>query len=501
MSAPPPPDEFGTAATPEGVAMADQDAGARPPLVAGERPETIDYDEDDSVIAARIRVVLAPVRAKIEPLRLKIGAAINKTGLPEKIKPALDRITAIKSGIGNRLHTVLDAIGQKIKPVWEKTGLHRLPWAWILFIIPAAIIAVTALFCSTGVFLLMMTDTPKEIPVVTQTQDVVITERTSTDDLAAGMTYTPPTHQTQGGDQETTIPDEPPAPTLPHPTSAGVTENPDAKVGMIPVQTALIEQTEQGYLPHIGRDGSKPWQVYRRPAPAIVDGPKIALIMTELGLSENRTNDAIRKMPGAVTLAFLPYVQNVQKMIDTSRDLGHEVLLNVPMEPLGYPRDDPGPHILREQNPEDKDAPGNIVNLYQSLGAANAYVGIISFMGSALAANEEAMSPIMKELARRGLVLVDNGSSARSVIDELAPQFNLPTTRVDRTIDIIPQHQAIDDQLAALEKLAHRNGSAVGIFSPLPISLERLALWIPQLASRGITLVPVSALLRNGPKS
>lgn len=472
-------------ATPDKIEQDDvaADASGRPPLVAGERPDDVAAEDSPPFWATAIKVAQQKYAEKIQP------------NLARVFVPIKDRAVNIWQKIG---------LADKIRPIWHKTGLHRLPWGWILYIAPILMLAITGMLVSTGLFLLLMTEPPPKVNQGPQIQDVAVLNRASTDEIATSMGFDPKNPQTFTPSTldptPAVLPDIPAAPKVPHPKDTGISDAPDAKVALIPEQVALIEQTERGYLPRIGDDGSKPWKVYRRPWPAqgatAKNAPKIALIMTELGLSERRTEAAIKAMPGVVSLAFLPYVRDVQPMIDRARDRGHEILLNVPMEPLGYPRDDPGPDLLLGRG----EVPDNIDRLHQSLGGARAYVGIISFMGSAIAANEDAMKPVVQELARRGVALVDNGSSARSVIGDLAEEARLPTIRVDRMIDILPQRQAIDDQLAALEKLARLNGQAVAIFQPLPVSIERVASWIPQLASRGIAIVPLSALLSTPTK-
>ncbi|MDP1340887.1 divergent polysaccharide deacetylase family protein, partial [Klebsiella variicola] len=58
------------------------------------------------------------------------------------------------------------------------------------------------------------------------------------------------------------------------------------------------------------------------------------------------TAHAIETLPPEVTLSFAPYGPRLQEWIDKAREAGHEVLLELPMEPFGYPQNDPGPHTL-----------------------------------------------------------------------------------------------------------------------------------------------------------
>jgi polysaccharide deacetylase 2 family uncharacterized protein YibQ len=64
-------------------------------------------------------------------------------------------------------------------------------------------------------------------------------------------------------------------------------------------------------------------------------------------------------------------------------------------------------------------------------------------------------------------------------------------------LDQQPARQPILDQLKALESKATANGSAIGVISALPVSIDTLAEWSKNAQDRGFTLVPVSALMHK----
>ena len=94
---------------------------------------------------------------------------------------------------------------------------------------------------------------------------------------------------------------------------------------------ALIEESPSGPLPKVGADGRTPWRVYSRPHNALETRPQIAVVVTEVGVSNSTTEEAIR-LPGPVTLAFAPYARDLSNQIEQARSAGHEVLLTLPME-------------------------------------------------------------------------------------------------------------------------------------------------------------------------
>lgn len=263
----------------------------------------------------------------------------------------------------------------------------------------------------------------------------------------------------------------------------------------------LVERTRYGLLPKTAPDGATPAQIYARPlgpAPATKPAGRVALIVGGLGISQSGTSDAITRLPPQVSLAFAPYGTELERTVQRARGEGHEVLLQLPMEPFDYPDNDPGPHTLLT-GPKSSD---NLDKLHWSLGRFTGYVGIINFLGGRLTADEGALSPILRDLAGRGLLVVDDGSSARSQLAPAASRAQIPALRIDRTIDTVARADAIDKELANLEAMARDQGIVVAAASALPVSIERIAQWAQTLEAKKIAIVPVSAArgFRN-PKS
>ncbi|CAM5211519.1 hypothetical protein ARD30_24665 [Bosea thiooxidans] len=254
----------------------------------------------------------------------------------------------------------------------------------------------------------------------------------------------------------------------------------------------LVERSRYGLLPKLGPDGAAPAKIYARPLgaePATKPAGRIALLIGGLGISQSGTADAIAKLPGPVSLAFAPYGNELERTVQRARGEGHEVFLQLPMEPFDYPDNDPGPHTLLT-GPKAQD---NIDKLHWSLGRFTGYVGIVNFLGGRLTSDEVALSPILREFAGRGLMVVDDGSSPRSLLAGAATRAQIPAVKVDRVIDAVARADAIDKELAALETLARDQGVVVAAASALPVSIERISRWAQSLEARKIALVPVSA--------
>ena len=251
----------------------------------------------------------------------------------------------------------------------------------------------------------------------------------------------------------------------------------------------LIEQTPIGALPKIGPDGTPPWRAYARPAVATT-GPRIAILVVGLGLQAATDERAIKTLPAEISLAFLAYADRAAQLMADARGAGHEILINAPMEPDNYPADDPGPRALLVKATAEE----NISRLSWDMARAVGYVGVAPALGARFTASPEPLQPILSELARRGLLYVDTGTAVFSAAPALARTIGVPIAIADRTIDKVPSKAAIEKELSELEATAKSKGMALGIVSPTPAALERLASWSTTLAAKGIVLVPVSAV-------
>ncbi len=269
------------------------------------------------------------------------------------------------------------------------------------------------------------------------------------------------------------------------PTSAGKTSL------MAPApDPGVVENSPDGPLPIIGKDGRQPWQVYARPFDAKDPRPRIGLIITGIGLDETLSRAALDRLPGAVTFSFDPYADKVKENVANARSLGHEALLGLPLEPLDYPRQDPGPLTLLTS----LDATQNAARLTKLMGEATGYVGFVAIMGSRFEGENTSLMPVLETLKQRGLMFADNKAPEQSTIAPIAVKMKLPWAAGDSVIDSESDPTTIDQALAALEASAKRNGAALGIAALSPALLDRVAPWLGALEGKGIALAPASAI-------
>ncbi|HTI67999.1 MAG TPA: divergent polysaccharide deacetylase family protein [Caulobacteraceae bacterium] len=241
-----------------------------------------------------------------------------------------------------------------------------------------------------------------------------------------------------------------------------------------------------GLLPVIGKDGKTPFQAYARP---FKDSgkPRIGLVVGGLGLNAAATRAAIERLPAEVTLSFVPYSDGLQGWIDLARADGHEVMLEIPMEPLDYPNNDPGPYtLMASARPEE-----TVKRLEWLLARATGYYAVTNYLGGRFLTAEAGMGAFLGALKTRGLGFVDDGSAPKRA------NPGLPRASADTVVDEQLSGEAIDRQLLALEAAALQRGQSLGAGFAYPVTIEAVLRWSQGLAGRGYQLAPASAIARR----
>ena len=246
-------------------------------------------------------------------------------------------------------------------------------------------------------------------------------------------------------------------------------------------------------LPRIATDGRVPMAVYAAGFDTTSRRPRVGLLVAGIGMSEAESLAAIKDLPAAVTFAFSPYAVDAEHLAAVSRTTEHEYLLSIPMEPQGYPLNDPDDrHALMAALP----LADNLKRLHWMLSRLTGYVGVTSAFGpmggERLAGVPDQFLPLLEEVGHRGLLFVD----ARPGQAVLTTVWNRSISLV---IDADPVDAAsLDQRLDMLTQQAADNGSALGLVQvPRPVTLARVAAWTNRVASKGLALAPVSALVSS----
>ena len=254
-------------------------------------------------------------------------------------------------------------------------------------------------------------------------------------------------------------------------------------------QPDLLRQTGSGALP-IRAAGKEAWKAYARPVTVAQTKPgaKIAVVVTGLGLANDGSATAISKLPADVSLSFSPYGGNLADWVRKARENGHEVLLDLPLEPNNFPAKDAGPLAVLQSH-----SPGEAIgHLDVVLGKAAGYVGVLAPLRSPVAATD-SWALMLQELKERGLLFVGDGLTG--IDDKAMPAAGFVTLEADDPAF----RSAVDAKLARALAAAQRDGSAIVTLQARPVSFERLLAFIASFPEKNVTLVPVSAVVHPEP--
>ncbi|MGV8937776.1 MAG: divergent polysaccharide deacetylase family protein [Allorhizobium sp.] len=262
----------------------------------------------------------------------------------------------------------------------------------------------------------------------------------------------------------------------------------DPRMAAIP-NDDLLEDSPEGRIPVVGQDGLRSIEQYARPWSG-ARGTRIAIVVGGLGLSQTGTQRAIKLLPEDITLAFAATGNSLERWMQEARRQGHEILLQVPFEPFDYPANDPGRGTLLTTASTQK----NLAALHEAMARITNYTGVMNYMGAKFLTDADALEPVIRDIAQRGLLFLDDGSSAQSLIGSYAKTLEMPHAFADVRLDDQVQERAILDRLDELERIALRRGSAIGVASAFDESIAAITKWADEAGRRGIEIVGVSAL-------
>lgn len=220
---------------------------------------------------------------------------------------------------------------------------------------------------------------------------------------------------------------------------------------------------------------------------SLPEGPRIVLVIDDVGLDLAAAQRVI-DLPVATSLAVLPYADAAAVVSQRARDAGRDVLVHMPMEPLGLA--DPGPNALRlGLQREDLE-----LRARWAMARVPGAIGFNNHMGSRFTQDPAALRIAMSAIAEEGLIFLDSRTSAASRGSAVARGLGLDVLERDVFIDHELDAHAIMTALDEAETLAQRRGHVVLIGHPHDITLDHLETWTRDAQSRGFVFVTVSEM-------
>ena len=208
----------------------------------------------------------------------------------------------------------------------------------------------------------------------------------------------------------------------------------------------------------------------------ITNGIPVAIIIDDIGY-DRKMAEGFLELDVPLTFSVLPEGTFNHSIIDQALKKEVEIMLHLPMEPGNYPSVNPGPGaLLSSMKPDEL-----IAQLNANLDRVPNVKGVNNHMGSKLTASSEQMRQIFTILKKRDLFFVDSRTSADTLCRPSAELLHLPFAERDVFIDHEQTRAFVRKQLKLLIKRAKRQGYAIGIAHPHPITLEVLKEMLPEL--------------------
>jgi uncharacterized protein len=255
-----------------------------------------------------------------------------------------------------------------------------------------------------------------------------------------------------------------------------------APVAAAPAQPAYRQEPAP---PAAARPAAMRRSVAARPA----GRARIAIVIDDVG-NNLRDLDPLLQIPGPMTFAVLPELRASAEAARRAHAAGKEVIVHMPMEPLGDENPGLGAILVAQSDAEIRE------RLERALAQIPQAGGINNHMGSRAEADPRVMAVVMETLKARGLFFLDSRTTAETVAPAAALAAGVPLLERTVFLDNVPETAEVEASLREGLASALERGSAVFIgHAQSAATREVLARMLPQLDSAAFERVPLAGLI------
>ena len=213
----------------------------------------------------------------------------------------------------------------------------------------------------------------------------------------------------------------------------------------------------------IGKD-KKPFQTiifHHIPVLLVLQAKKklIAIVIDDTGYSNPSIVKEFINTGIPLTFAIMPGEKFSRQTAELLASLKYPYLLHFPMEPLTYPKDNPGKLALLTTTPDNEIEKMFNKNLKSVISPA----GVNNHMGSKFTANERKMKIFLQIVKKNKLFFFDSMTNPKSVGVKLAKQTGVPVLFNEVFLDMVDKPESVEAQVNVLLKTADKRGFGIAI--------------------------------------
>ena len=224
--------------------------------------------------------------------------------------------------------------------------------------------------------------------------------------------------------------------------------------------------------------------------PSAVSGPRLAIIIDDLGGDTASADVIFSSLHYPLTLSILPNHTHSTEIAEQARERGYEVMLHLPMQSIS--NETAEPEELRE-GMSSAEVSRSLAEMLRSVPHA---AGVNNHQGSLVTSDPLIMADLMPQLRQRNLFFIDSRTSAATVAYHAAQTAHVRSSfRNIPFLDDVRDVPSVRKQIERAIRDAKEKGEGITIGHPHPETLYALAELLPQVESRGVHLVYASDLV------
>ena len=206
--------------------------------------------------------------------------------------------------------------------------------------------------------------------------------------------------------------------------------------------------------------------------------PRLALVVDDLGYAAPELVTRLCAQPVPFSVAVLPFQEYSKESAEIAFGRGKEVMLHLPMEPLGYPgpSKDPGPGaVMHDMSEQELRAA-----VRKALDAVPHRKGVNNHMGSRITPDRERMTWVLEEIKAGRCFFLDSRTEKDSVAYDVAEALRIPAVQRKVFLDDDKSFEEMSRQWDRALAIARKEGHAVIIAHIYPETVAALEKLIPK---------------------